>query len=478
MHQRKIITLINANNIQAEIQMKHAVNLEILTTEQIAIIGPNGAGKSLLSNMIIGTKPLSGNIHYDFGTNASSRISDNIRLITFKDAYGSSYTPTYYQQRWNQGDTESHPKISEILSITRKDSSDNIYKALQIYELCDKRVIELSSGELRRVQIAQALKNRPKILMLDNPLIGLDKTARLMITQILESLHYEIQLIIITTRPQDIPKFVTHIIEVNNKTVYPKITYTDFITTHKYHIHQSNIPITFPHSNHIDISTTNDNIITLKDVSIKYGSRTILSHLNWKVNRGEHWAISGVNGAGKSTLLSLIYADNPQSYSCDITIFGKKRGTGESIWDIKKRIGYLSPEMFRCFNMNLTTKEIIANSLQNTIGFFKKPTSKQIKESIAWMEALNIADLAERKYPTLSSGEQRLVLLARAFVKNPELLILDEPFHGLDNNNTSNMQYIINQYCTQNNCSLIMVSHYTEEYPSCIDHELHLQKQT
>lgn len=133
--------------------------------------------------------------------------------------------------------------------------------------------------------------------------------------------------------------------------------------------------------------------------------------------------------------------------------------------------------MFRCFNKNLTAKEIIANSLLNAKGFFKKPSPKQLEESLIWMQILNIAHLAERKYPTLSSGEQRLVLLARAFVKSPELLILDEPFHGLDNNNISRLKHIINQYCKQNDCSLILVSHYTEDYPSCIDHEMHLQKQ-
>lgn len=478
MHQRKIISLINANNIQTELQMTHNINLEIFAEEQIAIIGPNGSGKSLLINMILGTRPLTGNIYYDFGTNSSPRISDNIRLITFKDVYGNSYTPTYYQQRWNQGDSESYPLISEILDTTPKYSNENLYKALHIYELYNKRIIELSSGELRRFQIAQALKNTPQILILDNPLIGLDKASRLMITQILESLQHEMQLIIVTTRYEDIPKFVTHVVEVNNKTTYPKIAYSDYIKTYKKPTPQSKVPIVFPRSYH-DINTQqiNDNIIALKDVSIKYGQKTILNHINWEVKKGEHWALSGVNGAGKSTLLSLINADNPQAYSCDITLFGKKRGTGESIWDIKKRIGYLSPEMFRSFNKNLTAKEIIANSLLNAKGFFKKPSPKQLEESLIWMQILNIAHLAERKYPTLSSGEQRLVLLARAFVKSPELLILDEPFHGLDNNNISRLKHIINQYCKQNDCSLILVSHYTEDYPSCIDHEMHLQKQ-
>ena len=92
-----------------------------------------------------------------------------------------------------------------------------------------------------------------------------------------------------------------------------------------------------------------EEVVKLNKVSIRYGDRTILKELDWTVRRGEKWALSGENGAGKSTLLSLVCADNPQSYACDISLFGRKRGTGESIWEIKKHIGYVSPEMHRAY---------------------------------------------------------------------------------------------------------------------------------
>lgn len=459
--------------------MSNAVNLEILADEQIAIIGPNGSGKSLLTNILLGSQPLSGHIQYDFGRNTTPRLSKDIQLITFKDVYGSASTPAYYQQRWNQGDQDSYPTVSEILEISQTDSKNKIYNALHIYELQDKRIIELSSGELRRFQLAQVLKKEPKILILDNPLIGLDKASRDMTLQVLESLCHEIQLIIVISRIQDIPFFVTHVVEVKGKTVYPKVTYTEFLKSHRTpHTQTNDIILSLSKSSCTTKPNNANNIVTLNNISIKYGKHVILENINWQINSGEHWALTGANGTGKSTLLSLIYADNPQAYACDITLFGRKRGTGESIWDIKKRIGYLSPEMYRCFHKNLPAKEIIANSLLNTIGFFKKPSPTQIEQSMTWMHILNIEDLAERMYPTLSSGEQRLVLLARAFVKNPELLILDEPFHGLDDQNTTQIRSVINKYCEKSNCSLIIVSHYTEDYPSCIDHVFRLQKRT
>lgn len=98
-----------------------------------------------------------------------------------------------------------------------------------------------------------------------------------------------------------------------------------------------------------NMNFTSDEVVRLNKVSIRYGDRTILKELDWTVMRGQKWALSGENGAGKSTLLSLVCADNPQSYACDIRLFGRKRGTGESIWEIKKHIGYVSPEMHRAY---------------------------------------------------------------------------------------------------------------------------------
>ena len=188
------------------------------------------------------------------------------------------------------------------------------------------------------------------------------------------------------------------------------------------------------------------------------------------------FVIEGLDGAGKSTLLSLVCADNPQAYACDFEIFGHKRGTGESIWDIKKHIGYVSPEMHRSYQKNITALEVVASGLFDTVGLYIHPDQAQLEQSLWWMRVFQIEHLASRPYLRLSSGEQRLCLLARAFVKDPELLILDEPMHGLDTNNMLVIKKIINIFISRKRKTLLMVSHYPSEFPTCISHRLELIK--
>ena len=216
----------------------------------------------------------------------------------------------------------------------------------------------------------------------------------------------------------------------------------------------------------------------MKDVSIRYGERTILKDLNWLVNNGERWALSGQNGAGKSTLLSLVCADNPQSYACDIALFGNPRGSGESIWDIKKHIGYVSPELHRSYQRDMPAIRIVASGLTDSVGLYVKPKEKDMDQCRFWMKVFGLEGLEDRGFLKLSSGEQRLVLLARAFVKDPELLILDEPLHGLDNRNRRLVKDIIEAFCKRKNKTMIMVTHYKEELPACIDHSIFLKRHT
>jgi molybdate transport system ATP-binding protein len=194
------------------------------------------------------------------------------------------------------------------------------------------------------------------------------------------------------------------------------------------------------------------------------------------VHQGEHWSLSGQNGSGKSTLLSLVCADNPQSYACDISLFGHKRGSGESIWDIKKHIGYVSPEMHRSYKRNLPAIRIVASGLMDSIGLYAVPDKNDYDKCRWWLAIFGIEHLADRPFLTLSSGEQRLVLLARAFVKDPQLLILDEPLHGLDLMNRRRVKDIIETFCQRRNKTMIMVTHYQEELPRCITHSLHLAR--
>jgi molybdate transport system ATP-binding protein len=282
-----------------------------------------------------------------------------------------------------------------------------------------------------------------------------------------------LQIILVLAKTDDIPDFITHIVKVKDMKVMPKVAHKgqslcDPITNVPF-LQQGQTPSA-------STAISNEEVIRFNQVSIRYGDRTILKDLDWTVRKGEHWSLSGQNGSGKSTLLSLVCADNPQGYACDISLFGHKRGSGESIWDIKRHIGYVSPEMHRSYKQNIPAIQIVASGLKDTIGLYVRPNDAEKAQCRKWLTTFDIGDLAERKFMEMSSGEQRLVLLARAFVKEPDLLILDEPLHGLDDMNRRMVKDLVDQYCQNPDVTLIYVTHYQEELPHCIDHALFLKR--
>ena len=217
-------------------------------------------------------------------------------------------------------------------------------------------------------------------------------------------------------------------------------------------------------------------MIEVKGVTKSFDDFTALDNVTCNIAEGCIYGMVGSNGAGKSTLLSLVCADNPQSYACDISLFGRKRGTGESIWEIKKHIGYVSPEMHRAYLKNLPAIEIVASGLHDSIGLYKRPQPEQMAVCEWWMDIFGIADLKDKPFLQLSSGEQRLALLARAFVKDPELLILDEPLHGLDTYNRRRVKKVIEAFCKRKDKTMIMVTHYESELPDTITNRIFLKR--
>ena len=188
----------------------------------------------------------------------------------------------------------------------------------------------------------------------------------------------------------------------------------------------------------------------------------------FRSRRGECWALAGPNGAGKSVLLSLVYADNPQAYSNDITIFDRKRGSGESIWDIKSRIGYVSPEMHLYFRHQGTVADVVAQGLGNTLGSFGRTNASNYEAAMRWLELFHLESFADRRYSTLSTGEQRMVLIARTLIKHPDLLILDEPLHGLDAARKRSVRAVVNALVHRDSPTLIYVTHFLPEVPECV----------
>lgn len=464
---RTVIRISNGVARHPAYRLSEPVNFVLHESEQLAIYGPNGSGKTKLVNTIIGRYPLLMNeVEYDFGEYNYRMVFENIHYMAFRDSYGDADTGYYYQQRWHSQDVELSPTVEDMLRASKSNLDDefiaSLYADFGIPSLLSKQVVMLSSGELRRLQIVKALMTAPRVLIIDNPFIGLDAGTRTQLTDLLQRLIAErgLQLILVVSRREDIPGFVTRVVEMGEEKCGEVCG--DYLRQMEAIDRRS-------------LAVDSDKaIISFRNVALRYGEHTIFEGLNWEVKRGERWALHGRNGSGKSALLGLICGDNPQAYACDISLFGCRRGTGESIWDIKKRIGYVSPEMHRAYLKDLPAIEIVASGLHDSVGLYVRPRPEQMDTCLQWMRIFGIEDLADRTFLKLSSGEQRMVLLARAFVKDPELLILDEPLHGLDAQRREMVRTLIDAFCSRPDKTLIMVTHYPEELPTCITHHKQL----
>ena len=477
--QQRVISVSNGVTRHPLYRMRKPVDFCLNAGEQLAVVGPNGGGKSIFIDIITGKYPLLMNeVAYDFSPAATNLVSDNLRYITFRDSYGDADGSYYYQQRWNSQDMDNTPVVGDLLPPCKDEElKGKLYKLFRVEEMLQKPIILLSSGELRKFQLTKTLLSGPRVLIMDNPFIGLDSGTRDLLKSLLDELIRVIglQVILVLSKSDDIPAFVTHVITVEDMTCGTKIPRQEYegvkVPASMLSEEKRKAILELPYK---DNQYNAENVVRLNKVSIRYGERTILRDLDWTVKCGEKWALSGENGAGKSTLLSLVCADNPQSYACDITLFDRKRGSGESIWEIKKHIGYVSPEMHRAYLKNIPAIDIVASGLHDSIGLYKRPKEEDREVCLFWMDVFGVKELADRSFLQLSSGEQRLVLLARAFVKDPELLILDEPLHGLDLYNRRLVKDVIETFCRRENKTMIMVTHYKEELPECITNSLYL----
>ena len=477
----KTIELINARARKPEWSMAEPVNFCMEEAEHIAIVGRNGAGKSMFVDLLTGRHPAFPDmVRYGF-----DKPYDNLKYISFRDTYGGDNDRTYFlQQRWNQMEIDEETptvgqKLEEAYQLAGEDTparrtlQQHLYELFHLEGLLDKYIILLSSGELRKYKLAASLFTNPRVLIMDNPFIGLDAQTRDQLKNLMTMLAQEqgLQIILVLAKTDEIPAFITHIVEVKEMKVMPKVA----------HRGQSlcNPVANAPYSQQGQspcATAAPEEVIKFNKVTIRYGTRTIFKDLDWTVRKGEHWSLSGQNGSGKSTLLSLVCADNPQSYACDISLFGHQRGSGESIWDIKKQIGYVSPEMHRSYKQNIPAIQIVASGLKDTVGLYVKPNEAEQAQCRKWLKIFGIGHLADRNFREMSSGEQRLILVARAFVKDPSLLILDEPLHGLDVVNRRMVKDRVDDYCQDPEKTLIYVTHYQEELPQCIDHALYLER--
>jgi len=461
---------------------------DIHAAENWAVIGPNGAGKTSLVGALAGEIPVVGGriVRADElqGTGRIGYLSFERHrdVIASEDARDES---RFFSGRFDNGVTTRKLLADAYRSagVTSR-QLEGITAKLGIESLLHRRVRNLSTGEIRMVLIARELIKAPRLLILDEPFGGLDKSADRRLVEIIDELMRErVQVILVTHHLEKVGPHITHLLAVRNGQVFfqgPRHQGLDPNKIRQLYAVPSEAAGPAPPKG---ISSEGGRdpdkgifSIEMKGVCIRYGNRPVLENLNWKVRQDENWMITGPNGAGKTTLLSLVTADHPQAYANEIYLFGRRRGSGESIWDIKNRIGMISSEFHIRYRKPIPAFDVVLSGFFDSVGLYRNATSGQRELAKSWMQTLQIADRSKRLFHTLSQGEQRMVLLTRAMVKSPFLLVLDEPCQGLDPPARKRLLGLIDYIGCQPGTQLLYVTHHPGEVLSCITHEMRFEK--
>ena len=316
-----------------------------------------------------------------------------------------------------------------------------------------------SSGEKRKALLEYLLKKQPEYLILDDPFDCLDMQSVANFKERLAEVKSDFILVQIFRREEDIIPFIDIILDFDGagNTIFKNKA--DFIENKQGFLEEiKRIPAAPKVFEGIP-----ESLIKLKNVNVAYEDRPILSNISWEVKRSEFWKLTGPNGSGKTTILSMIYGDNPKAYGVDLFLFGKKKGSGESVWEIKKKIGYFSPSITELFIRRNSVEEMLISGLVDSIGLYQKPSDKQRALAKQWLETLGFQEKAKKVFNDLSNLEKRMLLIARAMIKHPPLLILDEPSTGLDDKSALKITNLINHIAAQSDTAIIYVSHRKEK---------------
>ncbi len=325
----------------------------------------------------------------------------------------------------------------------------------------NRGIRNLSSGEQKKALLAYLLYQKPDYIILDNPMDNLDVASQAALLGMITGMVAHTSIIQLINRHRDYLPFITEAFEFNDDGLTPINDIDGYIKCHT-SIQKSiaNAAVPPPIKNYV---LDNKELVSFKNVTVKYEERVIVKEISWTINAGEFWQLVGPNGSGKTTLLTMINGDNPKAYNQDLTLFGKRKGTGETVWEIKQKIGYLTPSMTDLFNTRHTLEQMIISGFMDSIGLYKLPSDIQVRLADEWLELIEMIHLKKKVFCQLSLGQQRLALVARAMVKHPPLLILDEAMSGLDDYNASLVTNLINKIAAESKTAILYVSHRIEE---------------
>jgi molybdate transport system ATP-binding protein len=451
------------------------VSLTINPGEHWAIVGANGSGKTALGSLLCNRlEILSGTMT---GTMSAAFVAfETVDEILEIERY---HDDSDFLDRIDHGTL-----VRDFLLANRPGSGPRLAEMasrLAFADLLERGIRYLSTGEMRKIVICRALLQNPEMLVLDEPFDGLDRESCDVLRELIaDCARQGIRIVLLLNRFEEILPLITHVAYVRACSIGvagPKNELLGSEALRRLHAFHYTLPSRLPEPDRIRAAPpteTGEPLVVMKDVVVRYGEKTVLNRLNWTVRPGEHWKITGPNGSGKSTLLSLVSGDHPQAYANDIRLFGRQRGTGESIWDIKQRLGLVSTAFQQSYRAGATAGMAVISGFFDSIGVYVRYTPRQQDIARQWLAILHMDHLYDAPLKSLSYGEQRMILLARAMVKQPRLLVLDEPCQGLDEINREMVLKLVDHLGTAGRTQLLYVTHHPEDHLPCVSHCLEL----
>ena len=438
-----------------------------------AILGGGGSGKSALAAAVAG---------------AGELLSGRREGVVARPGLVSLQTQAELIERERlRDDSDLTDEVSpgtpagEMLDEVCKDPElrSKLVRLFRLESLLDRGFRKLSSGETRKLLFTRALISKPDMLIVDGPFEGLDAHTVPQISDILRRLCAELPMLLVVNRFDELPDFVTHVALLEKgrlKTTTPTHDRAAMEAIGQL-LHLKTTDIEIPAaiaSERPPPLEPGRPLVDIRDAAIRYTGNLVFEHLDWLIEAGQNWQLTGPNGSGKTSLLNLITGDHPQCYSNEIRVFGYRRGSGESIWDIKRYIGYVSSALHWDYRVSINCQNVIISGFYDTIGLYARATDLQRSIALQWLRILGLQSRATQPFSQCSHGDQRLLLIARAMVKHPALLILDEPCFGLDDINRQRVLALIEKICAGSETTVVYVNHHAEDRIEGIRHYLAL----